>query len=89
MDIMTKLTIAARKDPSIKEAMLKTREEADPAAAFCKKATELGFPLTLGDLLSAEDTTRGNLLKSCNGGADGPLDGWGDVYEEFFAAVKY
>ncbi|MCD8159107.1 MAG: hypothetical protein LUD77_09510 [Clostridiales bacterium] len=89
MDTMTKLTIAARQNKEIKEAMLKTREEADPAVAFCKKATELGFPVTLGDLLSAESTTRGNLLKSCNGGADGPLDGWGDVYEEFFAAIKY
>lgn len=89
MDVMTKLTLAARNDPYIKEAMLKTREEKDPGEAFCKKATELGFPLSLGDLISAEDEIRGNLLKSCNGGADGPMDGWGDVYEEFFAAIKY
>ncbi len=89
MDIMTRLTIAARRDESIKAAMLETREAEDPAAAFCETATRLGFPLTLGDLLSFEDSTRGNLLKSCNGGADGPLDGWGDVYEEFFAAIKY
>ncbi len=89
MDVITKLTIAARNNAEIKEKMLKTREAEDPAAEFCKTATELGFPLSLGDLLSLEDSTRGNLLKSCNGGADGPMDGWGDVYEEFFAAIKY
>ena len=62
-------------------------KEADPALALCTLATEKGFPITVGELFGEGEEYTSNLLKSCNGGASYPLDGWEDAYDLFFASL--
>lgn len=46
-----------------------------------------GFPITVGELFGEGEEYTSNLLKSCNGGASYPLDGWEDAYDLFFASL--
>lgn len=54
---------------------------------LCTLATEKGFPITVGELFGEGEEYTSNLLKSCNGGASYPLDGWEDAYDLFFASL--
>ena len=90
MDInitLDRLQKAALKDEDIKKALIDTRKEDDPMEAFCKKATELGYPIDIGELFTLNQTLCDNLLKSTNGGATYPIEDWGDAYEMFFSAL--
>ena len=84
---LKKLLQLARTHPEIKETLLKTRTQKDPMLIFCQTASELGVPISLGELLAAGEEYRSNLLKSVNGGASYPMEDWGDLYEEFFASL--
>ena len=85
--ILDDLLIAARNDDDLRKALMASSEADDPMADFCKTATEAGFPLTVGDLFADGEEYTSNLLKSCNGGAEYPIDGWEDSYEMFLAAL--
>ena len=50
-------------------------------------ATEAGYPMEPGELFAAGQEYTDNLLKSCNGGAEYPIEGWEDSYEMFLAAL--
>ena len=82
-----KLLEMAKADPALLAALEATRKEADPALALCTLATEKGFPITVGELFGEGGEYTSNLLKSCNGGASYPLDGWEDAYDLFFASL--
>ena len=87
-----KLLEMAKADPALLAALEATRKEADPALALCTQATEKGFPINVGEVFGEGEEYTSNLLKSCNGGASYPLDGWEDAYDLFFAsldALKY
>lgn len=84
---MKQLLNLARKDESVKKKLLLTRDQADPLSSFCQTASEMGFPITVGELIAAGEEFRSNLLKSVNGGASYPMEDWGDLYEEFFASL--
>ena len=83
-----KLLEAARMDTALRERIFATREEKDPAQALCALATEMGFPITVGELFGEGEEYSSNLLKSCNGGASYPLEGWEDSYDLFFASLE-
>jgi len=85
--ILEQLLTAARKDDMLRKALLDSKEADDPMADFCRKATDAGFPITIGDLFADGEEYTSNLLKSCNGGAEYPIEGWEDSYEMFLAAL--
>lgn len=78
----------AKKDGSLRQMILDTRKQKDPVLAFCQLATEQGFPITVGELFAEGEEYISNLLKSCNGGATYPREGWDDPYEMFFASLE-
>ncbi len=68
--------------------LLDSRNAKDPVLAFCELATEQGFAITVGELFAEGEEYFSNLLKSCNGGATYPREGWDDSYEMFFASLE-
>lgn len=82
-----KLLEMAKTDPALLAELEGTRTAADPAFALCALATEKGFPITVGELFGEGEEYTSNLLKSCNGGASYPLEGWEDAYDLFFASL--
>jgi hypothetical protein len=77
---MEQLVEDARTDTKLRRAMLETKQAADPMDAFCKRATELGYPVSIGELFAEGEEFYSNLHKSCNGGATYPMDDWEDTY---------
>lgn len=49
---MEQLVEDARTDTKLRRAMLETKQAADPMDAFCKRATELGYPVSIGELFA-------------------------------------
>ena len=87
-EALLKLLEAVSKDNSLKTILLETKKEKDPALAFCQKATELGFPVTVGELFGTGEEFFCNLFRSCNGSAVDPIEGWDDAYDMVFAALE-
>lgn len=87
-EILNRLLIAALHDDNIKSVLLATKNAEDPSAAFCECATQLGYPITLGELFGMAEEFNAAMLRSVNGGGvEGP-DGWEDAYDMFFAALE-
>ncbi len=86
-DTLTALRERALRDASFRSALLATRDAADPLSALCDFATENGFPLTLGDVISDGEEFSCNQTKSTNGGNPLPYDCFDDAYEMFFASL--
>ena len=78
----------AKQDKVLKQKLLDTKKEKDPTLAFCELATKEGFPITVGELFAEGEEYISNLLKSVNGGATYPREGWDDPYEMFFASLE-
>ena len=85
--LLEKLLTAARQEESLRQALLDSRTSTEPVVTFCETATRAGFAMTAGELLASGETYADNLLKSCNGGAEYPIEGWEDAYEMFLAAL--
>ena len=86
-ETMSRLLDEARHNPALRDALLKTREAEDPMDAFCKGATENGYPLTVGEVFEAGEQFIDDVFCSCNGRAEEPIAEWADAYETFFAAL--
>lgn len=79
----------ARINPKLKQALIDTRSAKDPMDAFCNTITSFGFQMTIGEIFEIGEEYTSNLLKSCNGGAVYPIEGWDDWYEDFFISLSY
>ena len=88
-DTLEALRERAHRDEAFRKALLKTREAADPLCALCDFATENGYPLSLGDVISDGEEFACNQMKSTNGGNPMPYDcfGFDDAYEMFFLSI--
>lgn len=78
----------ALNDPKLRAELLATRLDDDPMKAFCDKCTELGYPITVGELFAMGEDFCDAMLRSVNGGGVNRLDGWNDAYDMFFSALK-
>lgn len=87
-DMLQELLMAARHQEPLKEALLATQQAKDPMDAFCKIATENGYPITVGELFNMDQQLCDDILNSTNGGATYPIEYWNDTYENFIAALK-
>lgn len=77
----------AKKDPLLKERLLKTSSANDPMDEFCKVACDAGHPITVGELLEIGQEYSDNQCKSTNGGNSDPYDFFDDAYETFLASL--
>lgn len=85
---MMRLQNRAKRDSAIRDALLKTREEKDPYKAFCQKAQELGYDITLYELADMGQAFCDTMMRSVNGGGRDNFEIWTDFYEMFFDAIK-
>ena len=87
-ETLSRLLDAARENEPLRQALLASEQAADPMSDFCSPATAAGFPVTVGELFAMGQEYTDNLLKSVNGGAEYPMEGWEDTYELFLAALR-
>lgn len=83
-----KLLDKAENNEELKQRLLQTKDTKDPYLSFCEMAEAEGYPISVGELFSMGQEYCDNLLKSVNGGATYPREGWDDAYESFFAALE-
>ena len=86
---LDQLLVLARADASVKEKLLAARAAEEPMQAFCETATALGFPITVGELITAGEEYSCNQLKSTNGGGVNPYDYYDDLYDNFYIALCF
>ena len=89
-EMMRALRDKALSDSAFRQALLATRMADDPLSAFCRFATENGFPLTVEEVVSCGEEFADNQMKSTNGGNPMPYDcfGFDDAYEMFFISIQ-
>ena len=84
---LNRLLENAKRDPALKEALLKTRETDEPVEDFCALAQKKGYDIQTGELFALGLTENDAKLRSVNGGGVNAVDGWDDAYEQFFTAL--
>ncbi len=84
---LERLLKAARKNGGLKLELLKTRESDNPVEDFCALCRQKGFEITAGELFAAGQRQNDAKLRSVNGGGVNPIDGWDDMYEQFFTEL--
>ena len=80
-ETLSRLLDAARENEPLRQALLASEQAADPMSDFCSTATA-------AELFAMGQEYTDNLLKSVNGGAEYPMEGWEDTYELFLAALR-
>ena len=86
---LEKLLNLAKSDLKIKAELLKTKTTQNPVEDFCKLAQELGFDVTMGELMAVGQNSNDAKLRSVNGGGVDGIDGWDDAYEQFFLTLEW
>lgn len=88
-EMLDELKQKALCDPQLREEFQKTRQDASPLSAFCRKCRELGYEVYEMDLITAGETFYAAMKRSTNGGGENSpmLEGEDDFYELFFAGL--
>ena len=84
---LERLLTAARADSDLKAELVKTRNSENPVEDFCALCRAKGYKITAGELFAAGQTQNDAKLRSVNGGGVNPIDGWDDMYEQFFTEL--
>lgn len=86
-EMLDELQQRAGKDEKLRQELLKTRQEANPLSAFCKKCRESGYEM---ELINAGEAFYAEMKRSTNGGGENSpvLEGEDDFYELFFAGLE-
>ena len=89
-DALYGLKKLAKKDPSVRDALLSTRLADNPLKKFCDLSTFYGFPLYEMDLISAgEDAYAAMRRSTIGGGENSPmLSCEDDYYETFMSEIS-
>ena len=69
-EMLDELKQKALHDPKLKEALLATRKEDQPFAAFCRKCREMGYEIYEMDLITAGEEAYAAMRRSTNGGGE-------------------
>ncbi len=85
---MMRLQNHAKRDSKVRDALLKTRADADPYKAFCDTAQKLGYDISLFELADMGQAFCDAMMRSVNGGGRDNFEIWTDFYEMFFDAIK-
>ena len=84
---LERLTELAKKDETLRKALLKTRENKEPILSFCALAREAGVELYPGELLAVGEEYSDNQCKCTNGGNPTPSGSCNGAGESFVASV--
>lgn len=79
----------AKKDRSLKDKLLKTRDSKNPVEDFCSLCQATGYDIKIGELMAIGQNSSDEKLRSVNGGGVNPIDGWDDAYEQFFMTLLW
>ena len=80
----------AKADPALRQALLDTKKEKYPVHAFCDKIKELGYDISVGELIEMGEEFEAAMIRSVNGGGvNSPYGAWDDMYDVFFAALEW
>lgn len=86
-DSLFQLLEKAKHDNKIVKKILDTKKSKDPMSKLCEVATELGFPVTVGDIFQCGEEYLCNLSDSRMGVTE-PIKNFGDTYEQFMASIE-
>lgn len=88
-EMLMELKRMAKSDPTVREALLETKNSAHPVDEFCRLAREYGYPLFAMDLIAAGEEDYAAMKRSTNGGGENSpmLEGEDDYYEMFLAEI--
>ena len=86
---LDRLLKAAKADKELKSELLKTKQSDNPVEDFCKLCKSRGYDVTMGELFAVGQNSTDAMLRSVNGGGVYGLDGWDDVYEQFFQTLEW
>lgn len=78
----------AMRDPALRQQLLDTKNRPDPVKSFCDKCRELGYDISVYELLTAGEDFCAAMLRSVNGGGVEAPDGWDDFYGMFISALE-
>lgn len=78
----------AMRDSELRKRLLATRNDDDPARAFCVECMAEGYDISLYELLTAGEEFCAAMLRSVNGGGVEAPDGWDDFYGMFMEALS-
>ena len=89
-EMLDRLLDMAKHDADLKEKLLKTRQSDNSVADFCKIATELGFPMSVMDIINQGEEFYAEIKRSTNGGGENSpdLDYQNDEYSIFMMRLK-
>lgn len=88
-DRLEEILQMAAKDPVLYERLMATKKEPYPVREFCRLCTELGYELSVGELIALGEDFCDAMLRSVNGGGVNPPNGgWNDMYDMFFTALE-
>ncbi len=93
MDIKEKLERLldmAKHDPSLKKALLDTRNANDPLAEFCRISTSKGLVMSVMDIVNQGEEFYAEIKRSTNGGGENSpdLDYQNDEYYIFMTRLE-
>lgn len=85
---LMELQTRALSDDVLRNELLATKNAPDPTRAFCDKCCELGYEISVYELLTAGEEFCAAMLRSVNGGGVEAPDGWEDFYGMFMQAIE-
>lgn len=86
---MEKLLKKAKEDKELKNLLLATQNESDPMQAFCEKCQQLGYNITVGEIIELGQNMNDAKMRSVNGGGAWEIDGWDDAFEDFMMQLRF
>lgn len=90
-EYLDELARKARKDESLRHALLQTRHDSSPLDTFCRICRESGYEIYPMDLIQAGEGFYAAMRRSTNGGGENSpmLEGEDDFYELFLASLEH
>lgn len=79
----------AKQNDELKHKLISTKSTDNPVADFCTLCQQLGYNITIGELLASGQNLNDAKLRSVNGGGVDGIDGWDDSYEQFFLTLEW
>lgn len=86
-DSLFQLLEKAKEDKTVAKKILETKNAKDPMAKLCEVSTELGYPVTVGEIFQCGEEYLCNLSDGRMGVTE-PIRQFGDTYEQFMASIQ-
>ncbi len=90
LDELERLQEDALKDQTLRDKLLKTKDDENPLSCFCALARSLGYEIYDMDLVTAGEEAYAGMRRATNGGGENSpmLENEDDYYSLFFSAIE-